>query len=53
MVEADTADAVFVLAGDDEKRLRSAALLIDLAKAKGAVSIEVWLGPRSRWRSSV
>ena len=29
-------DSLFVLAGDDEKRLRRAALLIDLAKASGA-----------------
>ena len=35
MVEDEALDALFVLAGEDQQRLRRAALLIDLAKAKG------------------
>ena len=44
-------DSLFVLAGDDEKRLRRAALLIDLAKAKGADCVEI-LGAIFRFGSS-
>ena len=39
------ADVLFAMAGEDDQRLRRAALLIDLARAKGATSVEV-LGAR-------
>ena len=45
MVEEQALDALFVLAGDDQQRLRRAALLIDLARAKGGECVEV-LGAR-------
>ena len=35
-------DALFAAAGDDEEVLRRAALIIDLAKAKGAASVEAF-----------